>query len=637
MIQIDDNEILKIERLLLPENCHFPEDARAVIRCWESRDVAACPGSGKTTVLLAKLKLLADRLPLENGAGICVLSHTNVAVNEIKKKMVDDTGKLMGYPNYAGTIQSFVDKFVTIPYLKRSYGITVQPVDNRTYAEHLYQVISSGQYSRLRSFLQMRLGRDSGQYSEIVDYLETLFLDSDGNLKQARVTKPLAGAKSPSAVLFKEALDAILKTEGLIKYTDTYMHAKAAVEDLTDEYANLFSRRFQYVFIDEYQDCTKEQREALNRLFDREKCCVFHFGDSDQAIYSSIKDANVDWIPQGQFLTLDQSNRFGQEIADVLCKMRTGDQRIVASARETGHKPVLIVYDAETISEVLPQFIRQLDRYGLTDPDGVYKAIGFIRNEDARGLKIGSYWDAFDGKRSPDCSFRFWKTIDEICEKLNAGQAYMAEPLVRRIVCRILHYCKITNPKTRKDYTVSTLKTMLDSEFFELYRDALMEMISLSEYERKIVSVIINKMVTDILASKGFSRNYADKFPPYFMCEVQASQTPENEHNVYVEPASGRRIQFDTVHGVKGETHDATLYLETEIQRSSDIARVLPWFGIGRPSGASQLYDYSRKIVYVGMSRPRKLLCLAIQGATYIKSENAFHDWNIVDLRTQDT
>ena len=86
MLQISDADIRQVEELLLPDGCKFPEDARKVIRCWESKDVAACPGSGKTTVLLAKLKSLADRMPLDNGSGICVLSHTNVAVNEIKEK-----------------------------------------------------------------------------------------------------------------------------------------------------------------------------------------------------------------------------------------------------------------------------------------------------------------------------------------------------------------------------------------------------------------------------------------------------------------------------------------------------------------------------------------------------------------------
>ena len=106
---VTENDIQRTESVLLPRGCNFADDAKAVIRCWESKDVSACPGSGKTTVLLAKLKLLADKMPLNNGAGVCVLSHTNVAVNEIKSRLSDCADKLMAYPNYIGTIQSFID------------------------------------------------------------------------------------------------------------------------------------------------------------------------------------------------------------------------------------------------------------------------------------------------------------------------------------------------------------------------------------------------------------------------------------------------------------------------------------------------------------------------------------------------
>ena len=130
--KISDQDIELTEKLLLPDGAHFPEDARNVIRCWHSTDVSACPGSGKTTVLLAKLKLLADKMPFVNGVGICVLSHTNVAVDEIRKRLSNYTNKLLGYPNYIGTIQSFVDKFVTMPFLRRIAGRNVQAVDDHT-------------------------------------------------------------------------------------------------------------------------------------------------------------------------------------------------------------------------------------------------------------------------------------------------------------------------------------------------------------------------------------------------------------------------------------------------------------------------------------------------------------------------
>ena len=82
------------------------------------------------------LKLLADKMPLEKGAGICVLSHTNVAVDEIKNRLSDYADRLLNYPNYIGTIQSFIDRFVTMPYLRNISGQNVQVVDSLTYAQH---------------------------------------------------------------------------------------------------------------------------------------------------------------------------------------------------------------------------------------------------------------------------------------------------------------------------------------------------------------------------------------------------------------------------------------------------------------------------------------------------------------------
>ena len=68
-------------------------------------------------------------------------------------------------------------------------------------------------------------------------------------------------------------------------------------------------------------------------------------------------------------------------------------------------------------------------------------------------------------------------------------------------------------------------------------------------------------------------------------------------------------------------------------QRASDLNRILPYYGVGK-IGESYLFDYSRKLAYVGMSRPKKLLCVAMQDKTYEKSKGVFtDDWEIIDLR----
>lgn len=635
MFQISDDEIRAVEQLLLPKDCRFPDDARTVIQCWESKDVAACPGSGKTTVLLAKLKLLADRMPLDNGVGICVLSHTNIAVNEIKEKMANYAGKLMSYPNYVGTIQSFIDKFVTMPYLKRKFGKLVMPVDNRTYAEHLCRIIYSWKYRQLRGLVIKDYNNGSMQFKDKAEHVGALYIRADGALCIDKRGGVLAGVDRPSTQQFYSAQQDMLTEEGLIKYTDAFRYAEEAVRELTTEYTNLFSNRFQYVFIDEYQDCIESQREALAKLFNPEKCCVFHIGDSDQAIYGSDKDAAQDWRPQGDYLTLEQSNRYGQEIAEVLRTLRTGQQAITASRGNIGYRPVLFVYDMHTISLVKDQFIIQLEAHGLTDEKGIYKAIGHIRNNYSTGIKIGSYWDGFDGSKRSGGAFRYWGAIDEICIELKAGKMDCAELLIRKLICRMFHYLRITNAKTGKEHTSASLKKTLDEKYFDEYRENLIEIAKLSEYSRAMVSDAFCKLIDALFAQSALKeKNVMSKLPSHFLEESKVGPVQGTERNVFVDPIRGRRILFDTVHGVKGETHDATLYLETEMKRSSDIVRILPCLGIGK-AGSSPLFDYSRKLVYVGMSRPKKLLCLAVQESTYAKSKNAFQGWDVIDLRNQ--
>ena len=106
-------EIDHAERVLLPEGCHFSEAKRSIIKHNDTADFHACPGSGKTTTLLAKIVILANRMPFADGRGICVLTHTNVAIDEIKARLGEKANVLFTYPNFFGTFQTFVHKFFT--------------------------------------------------------------------------------------------------------------------------------------------------------------------------------------------------------------------------------------------------------------------------------------------------------------------------------------------------------------------------------------------------------------------------------------------------------------------------------------------------------------------------------------------
>ena len=115
-IEITDEDIQYAENILLPQGKTFDNERRNFIRNLSTIDLQAVPGSGKTTALLAKLLILETKLPLSDGSGILVLSHTNAAVDEIKEKIHQYCPQLFRYPNFIGTIQSFVNEFLAIPY-----------------------------------------------------------------------------------------------------------------------------------------------------------------------------------------------------------------------------------------------------------------------------------------------------------------------------------------------------------------------------------------------------------------------------------------------------------------------------------------------------------------------------------------
>ena len=126
-IKISDDDIDWVEDLL---KINFDEDRRRIIKSLESRDVQAFPGTGKTTLLVGKLAILARKWNYSN-CGICVLSHTNVAREEIEERLgkTEEGSRLLSYPHFIGTLHSFFDSFVSIPWL-RSQGIKINLVDN---------------------------------------------------------------------------------------------------------------------------------------------------------------------------------------------------------------------------------------------------------------------------------------------------------------------------------------------------------------------------------------------------------------------------------------------------------------------------------------------------------------------------
>ena len=623
-MKISDDEIIEVEKLLLPVNKHFSDEAKKIIRCWDSNDVVACAGSGKTTILLAKIKLLADRMPLENGAGMCVLSHTNVAVDIIKERFAGYEGRLLDYPNFIGTIQTFIDTFLALPYLRRHYDREFSVIDDVSYARIIASYIGPRKNRDLFYLIKNNLG---DKYSDEVSFISSLHLDSDGNLYQH--SRKIAGGTTKSSTQFSSIIESIRKDKGYIKYSEAFYFAEKAINELGNTFTDLFVLRFKYVFIDEYQDCTSYQRNILERVFNSQDCCFFRIGDPNQAIYGISNKEEKDWIPnETNKLMLNSSNRFGQGIADVLSLLRYDEETISSSIGGRGLVPFLYVYREGCEDEVLTHFISALRTVGLS-PKGVFKAIGYTKGEQLKGVKIGSYWKEFNpsiytGEKTMTYCFLEASLCDSLCD----GQVYIVGRKFIEICYAILKLSLIKDPETGKYYTSASIKKYIENHHYDEYRECLMTLVAINDCGHEV-----KKTILDFL-KKVFNYtddNYRESLS--FFSEDDGNGIINDKSKDNICRIDGEyTIQFDTIHGVKGETHDATLYLETEYKGSSDIIRTIKWHN----GENHDLYNAARKLLYVGLSRPKELLCLAVKGSTYDRYKEAelFKRFQVIDLRT---
>ena len=119
----------------------------------------------------------------------------------------------------------------------------------------------------------------------------------------------------------------------------------------------------------------------------------------------------------------------------------------------------------------------------------------------------------------------------------------------------------------------------------------------------------------------------------FFNAVADENQGGQNlEHgNVYKE--DDIEIEVATVHAVKGETHAATLYLETFFNKYYESERLKEQFKGIAYMGTDDDTLKSLRVVYVGMSRPRYLLCVAIQKDRFhtIDCQELREIWDVVD------
>ena len=717
-IEIKDKHISEAEQIFIGGNTFDKKERIPFIKNLETCDLLAVPGSGKTTALMAKLYCLSKQLPFEDGSGILVLAHTNATVNEIENTLKKHCPNLFEYPNFIGTVQGFVNKFLANPANFIKYEQYLSKVDDEIANKKIVESISKLEFNNpLKTYFFFQIYGQNSLISkkELIlnyqitetkakEYIKTLKdkkimtknglsynkvknnetisnLNIEIKLKEIlksineKAKKTVNIEKNERGILYRldlinnrflygntpfgfdsdsgKELIKIIENQfknGIVRFKDCYSLASWYLHNFPNVKQQL-QHRFKYVFVDEMQDLEEYQIEIIDNIFfnNNSKTIIQRIGDPNQAIYNSVKD-ECDWKPRNR-IYLNGSNRLSSKNAELINfftyrneenKFQViGERKLSKDEKEIF--PHLVLFTNETKEQLKNKFeeiIKSHNLHKIQERKKGFKIIGWTgerTNEGDGNLCLHTIfgYNKLDKTRKED-----FDTLSKYIQLFNQEKETL-EAVRKSILNALITVLRFEDKKI--------IKKIRGKDFERFYtKNDLMEFIKNYNYEEDYLATYENfkdKLYTwsfDLVSLKNYisvfesiKKFIENEFKEWFDLKVnpktQLFILEFKEENRIIKKITNEAhldIEIATIHSVKGQTHCATMYVETAYKTpiyetlklkepSKNLTvkkketKTIPLFkqthSCETPSGKEAL-----KMMYVGFSRPTHLLCFAV-------------------------
>lgn len=511
--------------------------------------ITACPGSGKTTVVEEKVRNI---LPTINAhQGIIAITFTRKASQELRNRC--NSNNYDTKQSFFGTIDKFCLEELIYPFLSHLWG-------------------------------------KSASECEVVEKLDKkyneLFLD-----KQIPTTFDIKvddGFKK----LYDKGVLWMSSFAGLANFI--LEGSKSAVRYLKAKYT--------HIFMDEYQDSSKEQHELFLKLVDLGLIGTA-VGDADQSIYefrgSSVQYLNnlIEDTKKFQYFRIDVNHRchpsisnYASRVKDPLapiCPVPDMECRVHRFTLEGNHKQAAI-----RISEIITKIVTKKEFLNYSDIAILAKGNKVLR-EVSEGLLV---------------DYRLYTGID--LEKIKTPVARIFHDLLA------LYFGKI-----------STMQEVLDNNQIKNYVPEKENLLSLKEKINGLKKLEENQLVQtfeEIITQIGIN-NFAQELEA-----VIKILTDETLKKLF-KPISQSEIQVMTLHKSKGLEFHTVIHIGLEEwvfpyrKVTQDWSRYYPEL------------EQDTNLHYVGITRAKEL-CILIQTTKRINSKeeeiNATPSYflNLIDL-----
>lgn len=224
--------------------------------------VIAGPGSGKTTVLTARIRNLIEEYSV-NPANILVITFTKAAANEMKSRFNNMMGRSTNV-----TFGTFHAVFFMI--LRAAYNYSVDSIIKEDVRQNIIK--QAIERSRLEP-----------------DDLNEMVSNITGEISRVKTEAIDINAYYSASCPEEEFRDIYkyyvktLKKMGLIDFDDMLLYCHELLTTRRDILAK-WQQKYQYILIDEFQDINKIQYDII-KLLAKPQDNLFIVGDDDQSIY----------------------------------------------------------------------------------------------------------------------------------------------------------------------------------------------------------------------------------------------------------------------------------------------------------------------------------------------------------------
>lgn len=563
-------------------NRKLTEQQRVIVEEKSGRFVVrACPGSGKTYTVAARLARLLKEWDKAH-TGIAVLSFTNVAWKEIEQYLVKDFNvPAIHYPHFLGTIDSFLNTYVFLPF-----GHTVMGCEGRP-------VLSGPPYDNIEP-TETWLSWGKRECNKGQCKLNAISYDINGKLtsfnKRSHFKKCTEGHKWCARNKRR------FNTSGHA----TQLDANFFSMQLLQKYPFLvkaLATRFPFIIVDEAQDSSAIQMRIIDLVAEAGLKEIMLVGDPDQAIFewrtaeaSNFTAKYVKWENNSE--ELDKNWRSTRNICTFASKLSAFSmEHADKELPDPGPKPVMIPYVSDDFESLVRAFGQECEE---TDCDLAKSSI--LCRSRSRIPKITRVGQTKDwGKPSP------WKEEDPVTRDLTfAAHARDAGEWLHgfRIVEKAL--ARLQTGKNR--VTLDDIRGLHKSFGFSAWRTGVLQVLRLLPDTRSMplgqwideACVVLQNapLLHDHLQIKGgqFKEYYRTLSITELLGGSGSALTTEG-------------LVCDTVHAFKGQTLDAVLLVVGKRGGSYAYKNVL---------NSSLEENEELRIVYVAVTRARKLLWIAV-------------------------